>query len=136
MIKRRYFNLNEALEILPEVNLLLKELIELQIDIRLLEKIKLSYDDPFIDAAYDIRKGLIWYKRNYKFFKILNKLTKLGIFVKDPCIGLIDFYSKFEDKEIFLCYKYPEETISHWHNIDDGFTGRKSIDLLKKDTMI
>ena len=30
-------------------------------------------------------------------------------------------------KEIWLCWKWNESEVSHWHHIHDGFNGRKSI---------
>ena len=60
------------------------------------------------------------------------ELIEIGVFVKNPDIGLVDFYSKFGDEDIFLCYKYPEKTISFWHGVGEGFTRRKNIESLKK----
>ena len=42
--------------------------------------------------------------------------------------GLVDFYSLREDRPIFLCWKLGEERITHWHEIDAGFSGRQPID--------
>ena len=41
--------------------------------------------------------------------------------------GLIDFYGLLDDRLIFLCWRYGEERISHWHEVDAGFADRQPI---------
>jgi hypothetical protein len=40
----------------------------------------------------------------------------------------VDFYSLREDRPIFLCWKLGEDRITHWHEIDAGYSGRQPID--------
>ena len=134
MIEKRYFTLGEAEEILPKVKALLEKLLRVQIKSMAHDQIQIDYDDEFLESAEAIRNELVESKHCYEFFKILHELTKLGVFIKDPSIGLVDFYSKLGDKDIFLCYKYPEKTISFWHGINDGFLSRKSVELLKENS--
>ena len=42
--------------------------------------------------------------------------------------GLVDFYSLREDRPIFLCWRLGEDRITHWHEVDSGFSGRQPID--------
>ena len=35
--------------------------------------------------------------------------------IKDPTTGLLDFYAWKDDDVVFLCWKYGEDTIRHWH---------------------
>lgn len=57
----------------------------------------------------------------------VEELEALGIELKDPSAGLIDFPSIFEGREVFLCWKMGESEIGHWHELDEGFTGRHSL---------
>ncbi|HLC73926.1 MAG TPA: DUF2203 domain-containing protein [Candidatus Nanoarchaeia archaeon] len=132
MIKKKYFTLEEAIEILPKVKILLGKLFKIQNKLKLHSQIQIDYDDEFLETAEVIRNELIESKYVYEFFKVLHELIKIGVFVKNPDIGLVDFYSKFGDEDIFLCYKYPEKTISFWHGVGEGFTRRKNIESLKK----
>ena len=37
---------------------------------------------------------------------------------------LCDFYSIMDGREVFLCWRLGETEVSHWHDLDSGFTGR------------
>ena len=69
----------------------------------------------------------------YLFYKELAELMVHGAIVKDLESGLVDFCSYHKGKEILLCWKLGEEGITHWHNIDEGFTGRQPIAELEAD---
>ena len=51
----------------------------------------------------------------------------MGIVVRDPSSGLIDFPSKREGKVVFLCWRVGEERIAYWHDPESGFAGRKPL---------
>jgi hypothetical protein len=52
----------------------------------------------------------------------------LGAVLKDPRIGLVDFYGMVDGKLVWLCWKYGEEAVSHYHGLDEGFAARKPIE--------
>jgi hypothetical protein len=56
----------------------------------------------------------------------LERLEALGIEVK-AVEGLVDFRAHLGGRQVYLCWCYPEDTISHWHELDAGFTGRQPI---------
>ncbi len=131
-MQKRYFSLDEAQAVLPEVKKLLSKMLEVQKMMKIRNALEVRYDDAFLDAYNLTKRSMDAHKCAYEFFQIMNELMENGVFVKDPAIGLVDFYSKFDGNEIFLCYKYPEEKILYWHGIDDGYAGRKSVELLKE----
>ena len=55
----------------------------------------------------------------------IRAILATGVLLKDVNIGLVDFPALQEGREIYLCWKYGEETISFWHEIDAGFSGRQ-----------
>ena len=55
------------------------------------------------------------------------ELKQLGIELKDPQIGLVDFYTRHEDRFVYLCWCHGEETINHWHELDVGYAGRRPV---------
>ena len=59
---------------------------------------------------------------------LLHKMQDLGIEVKDLIIGLIDFTALYEGREVYLCWKFGEDNIQFWHEIEAGFSGRQLID--------
>lgn len=58
----------------------------------------------------------------------LQKLEETGCQLKDIDSGLVDFPTLYRGKEVYLCWKLGESSISFWHNVDDGFRGRRPID--------
>ena len=52
----------------------------------------------------------------------------LGCEVKDVEMGLLDFRSLRDGREVYLCWKVGEETIAFWHELDTGFAGRQPLD--------
>jgi hypothetical protein len=59
---------------------------------------------------------------------LLHKIQDMGIEVKDLTTGLIDFVALHDGREIYLCWKYGEDSIQFWHEVDAGFSGRRFID--------
>jgi hypothetical protein len=54
-------------------------------------------------------------------------LNALGIHIKGPLEGLIDFRSYRDGELVELCWKLGEERVEHWHRIGEGFAGRKRL---------
>ena len=62
---------------------------------------------------------------------LLEELAGLGVEVKDPDQGLIDFRTKRDGREVYLCWKLGEGArIMFWHDLDSGYAGRRSLDRL------
>ena len=57
----------------------------------------------------------------------IEELSRVGCIFKDPQLGLVDFYGKLDGREIFWCWKQGEERITHWHEIEAGFAGRRPL---------
>ena len=53
------------------------------------------------------------------------ELDRLGIELKDPERGLIDFWSTRDGETIYLCYLLGEPDLLYWHSLADGFAGRR-----------
>jgi hypothetical protein len=60
---------------------------------------------------------------------LLRDVAELGVEVKDPETGLIDFRTTQRGREVYLCWKLGEgDRIAFWHDLDTGFAGRKIIE--------
>jgi hypothetical protein len=58
----------------------------------------------------------------------LRQLGELGVEVKDPETGLLDFPAVRDGEEVLLCWRPGEEAVEWWHGREEGFAGRKRID--------
>jgi hypothetical protein len=50
----------------------------------------------------------------------------LGIEVK-AVDGLVDFRALLDGRTVYLCWRFGEEKITHWHELDAGYGGRRPI---------
>lgn len=55
------------------------------------------------------------------------ELGALGIELKDPRLGLVDFPSELNGRRILLCWRLGEPEIQYWHEEDGGFAGRQPL---------
>jgi len=58
----------------------------------------------------------------------LRELEQVGCIFKGFENGLVDFYALRDDRLVFLCWRLGEDHITHWHEVDSGFAGRRPID--------
>lgn len=56
--------------------------------------------------------------------RLINEVHSHGVLVKDVDQGLLDFPAEMEGRVVFLCWKHGEPSVSHWHELDVGFSGR------------
>lgn len=55
------------------------------------------------------------------------EVEDLGAVLKDPRIGLLDFYGEVDGKLVWLCWKYGERECGFYHALEEGFSGRKPL---------
>ena len=132
---RKFFTVEEANSTLPLVKLIVRDIAELYADVRDRrdrlsaisnnEYSNAERDDVYSEELEEVEASI--YKDIERLKAFIAELTELGIELKDPEAGLIDFHSLQEGREIFLCWKLGEEEISHWHELDAGFEGRQSL---------
>lgn len=58
----------------------------------------------------------------------VDRIHSTGCIVKDLDVGLLDFPSRINDEEVYLCWRLGEDRIRFYHAQDEGFAGRKPID--------
>lgn len=135
-MERKYFSIEEAESILPLLRKNMRVLKRLQKKIDMILEVKeimekaieITSDEGFdYIMLKEVQINKEFHKACYLFYKHLEKLNHLGCVVKDVNKGLIDFYSKFQGREVFLCWKMNEEKISHWHELNKGVKARKKI---------
>jgi hypothetical protein len=62
-----------------------------------------------------------------ELIKAVRGLEAMGVVIKDPREGLIDFPAYREGELVELCWKLGEERVAYWHRIGEGFAGRKKL---------
>jgi len=60
-----------------------------------------------------------------RFQQAVRDIQAMGCLLKDVERGLVDFLSRRDDREVYLCWHYGEEQVTFWHEIQAGFSGRQ-----------
>ena len=56
----------------------------------------------------------------------LEQFQELGMEVK-AADGLVDFRALKAGRPVYLCWRFGEPVVSHWHELEGGFAGRQPI---------
>ncbi len=125
--EKKYFTVFQAERLLPEVEQILKRLAAIQQTLSAFDQIKLRFEDHFQAAAHEVTKNKNFHKLNHDLYGAVEELVEMGVILKDMNKGLVDFYSKFNGREIFLCWQLGEKRVGHWHELHTGFEGRRPV---------
>jgi hypothetical protein len=55
------------------------------------------------------------------------RLDAWSITLRDIDTGLIDFPALLSGRQIWLCWRLGEDTLDWWHQVDEGFAGRRRL---------
>lgn len=58
----------------------------------------------------------------------IEEITSHGCEVKDLNMGLLDFRSELDGREVNLCWKLGEPRIEWWHELHSGFASRQPLE--------
>lgn len=58
---------------------------------------------------------------------LVEEISSYGCVSKGIEQGLVDFPCLLGGEIVFLCWRYGEESVGHWHRIEDGFAGRRPL---------
>lgn len=115
----KFFTPKEANQTLPLVKKIVEDILKAGQEIRDLSiKIgKHAEEDPAVIRLMDQLEDLFV------------ELENLGCSYKDWnfSAGLVDFPAIIEGREVFLCWRSDENELKYYHEMEEGFTGRKLI---------
>ena len=130
------FTLAEANQRLPLVRAIVADIVTLQRDLderrARLERVqqvpgatRRSEDSMHAQELKQIEEGLA--ADAIRLNEYATELHQLGVELKDASVGLVDFRTRIDDREAYLCWKLGESEISFWHELDAGVDGRQSL---------
>ena len=112
MLERRLYTIAEAKRTLPLVQRIVADIVAAARELR-------RQEDGEGEEAQHL---------STKLRKYAQELEAMGIELKDPVTGLIDYYWQRGDETVYLCWKHGEAEIAHWHDLEAGFAGRRRLD--------
>jgi hypothetical protein len=118
----KYFTPAEAQKTLPLVKKIVKDILDTTKEMRLIAE----------DVDGKIESGNTWSRIQKMVGEVngfIQELEEIGCLYKDWnfTIGLVDFPSVIEGKDVYLCWRSDEDEIKFYHRIEEGYSGRKPI---------
>ena len=81
-------------------------------------------DDPHSDPL-ELERRAQGLARDLEGYRC--ELADLGIQLKDPRLGLVDFPSEVGGRPVLLCWRLGEPEVQYWHEMDAGYAGRQPL---------
>ena len=133
---KKYFTPDEANAALPLVRAIVRDIAALAPALferrQWLERHEPGSDDPYSEELQQLRAE---YERDYdRMMEYVEELAGLGVQVKDPLTGLVDFPCWLGNREVYLCWRLGEDEVGHWHEVDAGFAGRQKLKVTSSTT--
>lgn len=135
----RVFTADEANRLLPQVRTGLDEikiLLEGLRDAReQLADLRIVWGDKIVDPKCPDHEEYVGFrdrftKLEHEYTAAVSRLSDLGLQVKDPDVGLVDFFASRGQELVYLCWKKGEERVAYWHSLEGGFATRRPITTL------
>ncbi len=131
----RFFTLQQAEKVLPEVAESIREAVALRDRYQTMEGEWQSFSERLattggmqVDRAWVVEQKNRREETASALKQAIEKVHEFGCVVKDLDMGLVDFPTLFQGEEVYLCWKLGEPGIQFWHGVEEGFRGRKPID--------
>lgn len=122
----RYFTVEEANELLPEIEPLMAEVLERRARVVTARKnLGPAFEDPHNDFGGPLASELV--QEFATIERLVRKIQSYGCVMKDLNAGLLDFLSERDGREIYLCWRYGEPRVGFYHELHTGFNGRQPV---------
>lgn len=122
----RYFTVQEANELLPTIEPLLAELLDRRARVvRSRDKIEAIVEDLHSNVGGAVASEMA---REFMVIEqLVERIQGHGCFVKDMNAGLVDFLAKIDGRDVYLCWRYGEPRVAHYHELHTGYNGRQPV---------
>jgi hypothetical protein len=131
----RYFTISESEQLLSEVAQALRDAVFHRAEYRIAdEELESTVQRVRMAGGSRIDRGAHLAVRARRetsaaaLAEALERIEHAGALVKDLETGLVDFLTRYQGREVCLCWKLGEDGIRYWHGTEEGFRGRKPID--------
>jgi hypothetical protein len=121
-----YFTVSEANEILTEIKPLMAELLERRARV-------VRARQEVAPILGDLTSNMGSYEATaiaqdfVAIEQLIRRIQAYGCELKDMNVGLLDFLSERNGREIYLCWRYGEERIEYFHELHTGYNGRRQL---------
>ncbi len=122
----RYFTVEEANALLPEISALMEALQERRANvIEGRQHMAELFSRRRSDVGGPVASALV---QDFMAIEDLaRRIRSYGCLIKDLNTGLVDFLSKRDEREIYLCWRFGEPRVAFYHELHNGFAGRRPL---------
>jgi hypothetical protein len=124
----RYFSIAEAEALIPELEKVFEAVAELaaQAEVKaagLRRRQERGDDDPAATAIERSQLQFIVHSIDGQ----MRKIVDLGALPKGVEPALVDFPHRLDGREVYLCWVLGDKAITHYHGVEEGFSGRQPL---------
>lgn len=126
----RLFTIEEANRLLPTLRPLMERIFASLRSLReasetVIREEGLSPDSPDLMERLQQNDTIVHLIQEVK--GVVEEINSYGCVSKGVEQGLVDFPCMFGGEIVFLCWRYAEESVGHWHRVEGGFAGRRPL---------
>jgi hypothetical protein len=118
-VEVKHFTVKEAKSTLPLVRQIVRDILNNAYEIRMIAE----------SLAGQIEENKEVQRLADQIGSFMKELEEIGCIYKDWNFqkGIVDFPALIYDEEVYLCWRSDEEEIQFYHEVNEGFAGRKKI---------
>ncbi len=124
----KYFTTEEADALIPELEKIFEAVADLaaRAEVKAAGLRKRQATPDYDQAAAAIERSQLQFLAQ-GINEWMQKIVELGALPKGVSPALVDFPSRVDGHEAYLCWKLGEKRVSHYHPVDEGFSTRKPL---------
>ncbi len=122
----RYFTVDEANSLLPQLEPLVGQLLELRAQV--------THESRELSGVLgDLRSDIGGPAASHLAVEfeaietLVARIRSYGCVLTSLEAGLLDFLCERDGRDVFLCWRYGEPSIRYFHELHTGYQGRQSI---------
>lgn len=135
--RMRIFTIPEANALLPKLNVMLERQMKLlrELDAHGEKMTARGLDPHLLDVDPSEPPDVSALKQEMRervreFHAGWREVEATGAVVKDYRLGLVDFQGRRGPETVWLCWRYGEPAVAHWHPLDEGYESRRPLERL------
>lgn len=127
-MRRKTFTVREANETIPLVRRIVEDVVHGYDE---LSRLAEEYKSLRLSRAADekklnrLKRRMAGISEDIESYVV--ELGEIGCEMKDLKTGLVDFPWRMDGRDVLLCWQLGEDRVEHWHEVTDGFAGRRPL---------
>ena len=124
----KYFTLAEAEALIPELEKIFETAAELTAKAEMkASSLRRRQEDADPDAAAAaIERSQLQFLAQH-INEQMQKIVELGALPKGVEPALVDFPYRLNGREVYLCWRLGDRSLTHYHGVDEGFSNRQPL---------